>query len=53
MHISYFQRRFPHNLHIHFHQDSFKPTFTEMLKKCFPKADIEWIEEEGKWPSFS
>lgn len=44
MRIWYVQRRFPHSLHITFLRPSFKPVFTEMLKQCFPSANIEWVE---------
>ncbi len=44
MHIYYIQRRFPHNLHLDFMRPSFKPIFTDMLQKCFPKTKIEWYE---------
>jgi hypothetical protein len=46
MHIYYIQRRFPHNLHMTFLRDSFKPIFTERLQKCFPKAEITWEEDK-------
>lgn len=50
MHIGYVQRRFPHNLHLGFLRRSFRPMFSEMMKKCFPKAEINWVddEEEGE-----
>ena len=46
MHIYYVQRRFPHNLHITFLRDTFKPIFIQMLQKCFPKTEIRILEEE-------
>ncbi len=46
MHIYYVRRRFPHNLHIDFRQDSFKPIFLDMLQKCFPRTKIDLFELE-------
>jgi len=45
MHIHYVQRRFPHNLHITFLRETFKPIFLQMLQQCFPKTKIEIVEE--------
>jgi hypothetical protein len=46
MHIYYRRRYFGrfHPIHITFNQDTFKPTFTEFVQKCFPKAEISWTE---------
>jgi len=46
IHIYYIQRRFPHNLHVTFSRESFKLIFIEMLRKCFPRSEVELIELE-------
>ncbi len=40
MHIYYVRRRFPHNLHIDFRRESFKPIFLDMLQKTYLKRFI-------------
>lgn len=37
-----------HAFHIYVNDDRFKPLLTEMIKKCYPRSEVEveWIEME-------